>query len=113
RITIMSTFIAKILFTVSIKVSPLLTEEEEAAKLTISADKRFSASSKERRVRVEFSKNTLAMVISRKEGTFLIGRFSTSLKFAAVSKINWISLLFKSLIPNKWRVLSCSDVDIC
>jgi len=73
------------LLTVSISVSPLLTEDEDAAKLTISAESLFSASSKDRRVRVEFSKKTLAIVISRKEGTFLIGLFNTSLKLLAVS----------------------------
>src|SRR5690554_1657664 len=100
---------AKILLTVSIKVSPLLTEEEEAEKLMVSAERRFSANSKESRVRVEFSKNTLAMVISRREGTFLIGRFKTSLKLSAVSKISWISCSLRSLIPSKCLVLSCAD----
>ena len=37
-------------------------------------------------VLVEFSKNTLAMVMSLREGTFFIGRFNTSLKLSAVSK---------------------------
>jgi hypothetical protein len=55
---------ARILLTVSTKVSPFFTEEEAAEKFTTSALKRFSANSKERRVRVEFSKNKLAMVIS-------------------------------------------------
>jgi hypothetical protein len=32
-------------------------------------------------VRVEFSKNKLAMVMSLNEGTFLMGRLMTSLKF--------------------------------
>src|SRR5690606_1319663 len=88
RMTIISTFMAKILLTVSINVSPLLTEEEEAAKLIVSAERRFSANSKDKRVRVEFSKNTFAIVISRRDGTFFIGRFNTSLKFAAVSRIS-------------------------
>src|SRR5690625_1172052 len=79
-ITTISTFIDKILFTVSIKVSPLFTEEEEAAKLMVSALNLFSASSKESFVRVLLSKKILAIVISRKEGTFLIGRLITSLK---------------------------------
>ena len=55
---------AKILLTVSIKVSPFLREDEAAEKLTMSADKRFSANSKERRVRVEFSKNNLLILTS-------------------------------------------------
>ena len=60
--------------------SGLVAEEEAAEKLIVSALKRFSASSKERRVLVLFSKNKLAMVISRNDGTFLIGRLITSLK---------------------------------
>ena len=86
--TTISTFIAKILLTVSSKVSPFLTEEEAAEKLTTSAESRFSASSKDMRVLVEFSKKRLAMVTSRKEGTFLIGRSKASLNSSVVSKIN-------------------------
>lgn len=51
-------------------VSPFFTEELEAEKLTVSADNLRSASSKETLVRVEFSKNKFAMVMSRREGTF-------------------------------------------
>ncbi len=72
RITTISTFIANMLLTVSISVSPLLTDDDEAAKFTTSADRRFSASSNDNRVRVEFSKNILAMVTSRSDGTFRI-----------------------------------------
>ena len=68
-----------------------MTELEAAEKLTTSADNLFSASSKDKRVRVEFSKNKLAIVMSRKEGTFFIGRLMTSLKLSAVLKINSIS----------------------
>src|SRR5882757_7434848 len=97
---------ARMLFTVSISVSPLLTDDDEAAKFTTSAERRFSASSNDRRVRVEFSKNILAMVTSRKEGTFLIGLFNTDLKVSAVSNISSISARFKSFMPNKCLVLS-------
>jgi hypothetical protein len=97
---------AKMLFTVSISVSPLLTDDEEAAKFTTSADSRFSASSNESRVRVEFSKNMLAIVTSRSEGTFFIGLFKTDLKVSAVSNISSISARFKSFMPNKCLVLS-------
>ncbi|MNR43111.1 hypothetical protein D3C85_1617020 [compost metagenome] len=100
----MSTFIARMLFTVSIKVSPLLTDEEEAAKLTTSAESLFSASSNDNLVRVEFSKKMFAMVISLKEGTFFIGRLITSLKLSAVSKINSISFRLMSLMPKRCRV---------
>jgi hypothetical protein len=60
----------KMLFTVSTSVSPFFTELLAAEKFTTSADRRFSANSKDKRVRVEFSKNKLAMVISLSEGTF-------------------------------------------
>ena len=76
------------LFTVSINVSPFLTDDCEAEKFITSADKRFSANSKDNLVLVEFSKNKLAIVISRSEGTFLIGRLITSLKWSAVLKIS-------------------------
>src|SRR5690606_36146730 len=95
------------LLTVSIKVSPFFTELFPEEKLTTSADSLFSASSKDNRVRVEFSKKILAMVMSLREGTFLIGRLMTSLKLSAVSKISWISSSLMSFIPSKCRVLSC------
>ena len=78
----------RILFTVSTRVSPFLTEDEPAEKLTTSALKRFSANSKDRRVRVLFSKNKFAIVISRSVGTFFMGRFKTSLNSLAVSRIS-------------------------
>ena len=93
------------LLTVSIRVSPLLREDEEAEKLTISADKRFSANSKERRVRVEFSKNKLAMVISLRDGTFFMGLLITDLKLSAVWKIKSISSSDNSFIPTKCLTL--------
>src|SRR5690554_7908149 len=80
RITTISTFMDRMLFTVSIKVSPFLTEDCAAEKFITSADSRFSASSNDKRVRVLFSKNIFAMVISRSEGTFLMDRLITSLK---------------------------------
>ena len=74
---------AKILLTVSISVSPFLTDDDAAEKLSVSAERRFSANSKDNLVRVEFSKNKFAIVISRKDGTFRIGRLITSLKLSA------------------------------
>ena len=76
----MSTFIANILFTVSIKVSPFFIDEEELEKLITSALSLFSANSNDNLVLVLFSKKRLAIVISLKEGTFLIGLLRTSLK---------------------------------
>ena len=95
----MSTFIDRILFTVSISVSPFFTELPEALKLRMSAESLFSANSKESFVRVEFSKKIFAIVISLSEGTFLIGRLITSLKLSAVLKIKSMSSLLRSFIP--------------
>ena len=66
-----------------------------------SADKRFCANSNESLVRVLFSKKMFAIVTSRKEGTFLIGRLITSLNWSAVSKIKSISCLVMCFIPIK------------
>src|SRR5688572_8626956 len=97
----------RILFTVSSKVSPFETEEEEAVKLIVSADKRFSASSKEILVLVEFSKKRFTITTSRNEGTFFTGRCNTSLNCSAVCKIREISEDSRSLMPSKCRVDSC------
>ncbi len=77
-----------------------------AAKFTVSALSRRSASSKETRVRVLLSKNKFATVISRREGTFLIGRLMTSLKLSAVSKMSRMSSSVMFLMPIRWRVES-------
>src|SRR5690554_1376407 len=102
----MSTFIDKILLTVSMSVSPFFTEDCAAEKLIVSADNLFSASSNDSLVLVLFSKKMLAMVISLSEGTFLIGRLITSLKCSAVSKIKSISSFVIYFIPSKWLTLS-------
>ena len=96
----------RILLTVSIRDSPFLTDEFEAEKLITSDESRFWASSKDNLVRVLFSKNKLAMVTSRRDGTFLIGRLMTSLKWEAVSKMSSISEVVRYLIPNKCETLS-------
>jgi hypothetical protein len=98
---------ASMLFTVSISVSPLLTDDDDAAKLTISAERRFSANSNDRRVRVEFSKNILAMVTSRSDGTFLIGRFSTSLKVSAEGGVYLTyACLVSGIFLIKYRIMN-------
>src|SRR5690606_14840239 len=99
--TTISTFMDRMLFTVSIRVSPFLAEELAAEKLTTSAERRFSASSKESLVRVLFSKNILAIVTSLRVGTFLMERLITSLKLSSVSIMIVMYLLFRYLIPNK------------
>ena len=107
RMTTISTFIARMLFTVSSSVSPFLTEELAAEKLTVSALNRFSASSKLMRVRVEFSKKRLATVVSRRLGTFLMGRLMTSLNSRAVSRISSTSPGVRYLMPRTCLVESC------
>ena len=90
RITTMSMRIASRFLAVSTSVSPFDTDEPEAATFTVSAERRFSANSKEMRVRVEASKNRLTMVLPRSAGTFLMGRSDTSLNGSAVSRISLI-----------------------
>ena len=106
RITTMSTFIERILLTVSSSVSPFLTEELLAEKLTTSALRRFSASSKLIRVRVLFSKNKLATVTSFRLGTFFTGRLITCLNSSAISKMVRMSASVMYLMPSRCFVLS-------
>ena len=73
---------------VSTRLSPFSTLEVEPWKLTVSADNRLAASSKLVRVRVEDSKNRLAMVLPRNEGTFFTWRAETSLNDSAVFSSN-------------------------
>ena len=80
RITTMSIRIASRFLAVSTSVSPLETDEPDAATLTVSALRRFSANSKEMRVRVEASKKRLTMVLPRSAGTFLIGALADFLE---------------------------------
>jgi hypothetical protein len=87
RITTMSIRMASRFRAVSTRVSPFCTEEPEAAMLTVSAESRFSANSKEMRVRVEGSRKRLTIVLPRSTGTFLMRRSEISLKGSAVSRI--------------------------
>src|SRR2546425_589084 len=82
----MSIRIASRFLAVSTRVSPFCTALPDAATFTVSAESRFSANSKEMRVRVDASKNRLTMVLPRSAGTFLMGRSDTSLNGSAVSR---------------------------
>src|SRR5687768_5505298 len=86
---------------VSRSVSPLDRLEDETLILTASAERRFAASSKLVRVRVDDSKKRLMTVLPRSVGTFLISRFEISRKFSAVSRIPIISAADKFRIPSK------------
>ena len=83
----MSGDIASMFLAVSSSVSPLTTDDVDPEMLTVSADRRLPAISKESRVRVLASKKALMIVLPRKVGTFLISRELISLKESAVSRI--------------------------
>src|SRR5512140_1815149 len=102
----MSIFIASMFRAVSLSVSPFETLLPVEENPSTSAESRRSASSKESRVRVEFSKNMFAMVFPCRGGTFLMGRSSTSRKETAVSRISWMSSRFIPSRPSRWRVES-------
>jgi len=87
RMTTMSIFIASRFRAVSTRVSPFDTLETAVATLTVSADIRFSANSKEMRVRVEASKKRFTTVIPRSVGTFLMARSEIALRGSATSRI--------------------------
>src|SRR3954470_35536 len=87
----MSAFIASRFFAVSLSVSPFFSEEASAVKLMTSAVRRWAASSKLMRVRVEGSMNRLTTVLPRSAGTFLMARAPTALKARAVSSTVMIS----------------------
>ena len=61
----MSTFMASMVWMVSARLSPFTTEEVEPPMEMESAERRFSASSKELLVRVEGSRNRFTMVRPR------------------------------------------------
>ena len=101
-----STFMASIVWMVSAKLSPLTTEEVEPPILRESAERRFSASSKELRVRVEGSRKRFTMVRPRRAGTFLMERLLTSAKERAVSKIWVISSAVSDVVSIRLRTES-------
>ena len=106
-IIIISTFIAKMLLTVSISVSPFEIEDPVFEKFITSALNLFSANSKDNFVLVEFSKNRLAIVIPVSVGTFFIFLFKISLKLSAVSKIKLISSFDRYFTPKRFLTEIC------
>src|SRR5262249_47934066 len=72
---------------VSFSDSPLSTLEPAAFRLTVSADSRLAASSKELDVRVDASKKTLMTVRPRRVGTFFMSRCMTDSNPSAVSRM--------------------------
>ena len=88
RQTNMSTFMASMVWMVSARLSPFTTEEVEPPMEILSAERRFSASSKELLVRVDGSRKRFTMVRPRSAGTFLMVRaLFTASRARAVSRI--------------------------
>ena len=88
---------------VSLRVSPLLALDPAADQFTTSAESIFSASSKETRVRVEFSKNRFTANFPRRAGTFLMGRDMRSSMCRACSSSNRISSRLHPSRPSTCR----------
>ena len=83
----MSGLMASRFLAVSMRVSPLVVDDEAAVKLTPSADSRLAAISNEVRVRVDGSRKRLMTVLPRRVGTFLIGRSEISRKRSPRSRM--------------------------
>src|SRR5918993_4741778 len=93
-------FIASMFSAVSTRVSPFTTLDVPMATFRVSALSRFSAISKDVRVRVLGSKNRLTTVRPRRVGTFLMARLPTSFMASAVSRINTISSGLRSAMAS-------------
>lgn len=94
--TTASTPMASSVCAVSLRDSPFDTDDPLAEKLMTSAERRFSAASKEIRVRVESSKKRLTIVRPRRVGSFLMGRSATRAISSAVSRIRTASSRVRS-----------------
>ena len=105
RMMMMSALRASRLRAVSLRVSPFLSEEASAEKLMTSAVRRWAASSKLMRVRVEGSMKRLTTVLPRRAGTFLMARSPTALKARAVSRTVTISAALRDSMSR--RCLRC------
>src|ERR1044071_9564510 len=99
--TIMLGCIATRFSAVSMSVSPFSTADPEAAKLSVSAERRFSAISNDTRVRVDASMKRLMTSCPRNAGTFFTGRSLTSLNPSAVSRISSISSGVRGSMPRR------------
>src|SRR5436190_18043316 len=106
RMTIMFGCIATRFSAVSISVSPFSTADPDAAKLSVSAERRFSAISNDTRVRVDASMKRLMTSCPRNAGTFFTGRSLTSLNPSAVSRMRVISSGERNSMPRRSLVRS-------
>ena len=85
----------------SARVSPFTRLEAPGEKFSESADRRFSAISKEERVRVEGSTKKFTTVLPRSVGTFLISRWLICASDSAVSRMRVISSDASGSIPSR------------
>ena len=103
RTTTASIPMASSVSTVSRRLSPLLTLEDEAEKVMVSAESRFAAVSNESRVRVESSKKSDRTVRPRSAGTLGTGRRQTSTMWSVRSSTSTRSSSESSSIERRWR----------
>ena len=89
--------------TVSRSDSPFLTDELATASESTSADRRLAAVSKERRVRVESSKNSVATILPRSVGTLGMDRRSTSAKASATRRTSAMPSVPRSATERRCR----------
>ena len=101
RITTASALMAISVWAVSLRDSPLETEEPLAEKLITSALSRLAAVSNEIRVRVESSKNRFTTVRPRSAGSFLTSREDTAAIWSAVSRIRTASAYDRSVVLSR------------
>ena len=108
RTTTVSTCIAWMFLAVSIRLSPFCTLEVEPLEVDHIRRQALGGESKLVRVRVEDSKNMLAMVLPRSAGTFFTSRADTSLNDSAVFSSSSISARLsnsresRSCAANSW-----------
>ncbi len=93
---------ASIVSTVSRNDSPFFTAELATASDNTSADSRLAAVSKESRVRVDSSKNSVATTFPRRVGTLGIERRSTSANASATRSTSAIPSAPRSATDNRW-----------
>ena len=98
-----STPMAATVSTVSRSDSPFLTDEEATAKESTSADSRLAAVSKENRVRVDSSANSVTTVRPRRAGTLGMGRRATSTKASDTRSTSSMPSAPRSAMDRRWR----------
>ena len=92
---------AMIVWAVSLRDSPLDSEEPLAEKLMTSALRRLAAASKESLVRVESSKKRLTTVLPRSVGSFLTAWLCVAAIASAVSRTMTASSWVRSLAESR------------